>query len=94
MTFIQIALDIKKIKKGNKRWSKEEEQILVKEACKFKADQKRLDYSVIERIFAGTRTAKQIHARYYKIRHLIQPDGTLMESRKATLYEELKYLKR
>lgn len=53
-----------------------------------------MDFSTIEPLFEGTRTSKQIHARYSKIRHLIQPNGSLVESRKANPYEELKYLKR
>lgn len=76
-----------------KRWSAEEDAMLAKEASKLDLTAKRLNYTNIEKKFEGTRTPKQIHARLAKIRHLIQPDGTLEEKRSATPYEELKYLK-
>jgi hypothetical protein len=77
-----------------KRWSKAEDEMLAKAVAKYKKDDARMSFAAIEPLFNGTRTQKQIHARYYNMRHLIQPDGTLVEERKATPYEELKYLKR
>ncbi|KAG2193858.1 hypothetical protein INT47_010003 [Mucor saturninus] len=81
-------------RKSLQRWSNEEDILLAKEASKLDMTEKRLDYSPIVKAFDGTRTMKQIHARFYRLRHLIQPDGTLAEKRNATPYEELKYLKK
>lgn len=78
----------------SKRWSKEEDALLAKAAAKYKKDDERMNFAAIEPLFKGTRTQKQIHARYYNLKHRIQPDGTLAEVRKANPYEELKYLKR
>jgi hypothetical protein len=53
-----------------------------------------MSFLSIEPLFKGERSQRQIYARYYLIRHRIRPDGTLEGKRKATPYEELKYLKK
>jgi hypothetical protein len=53
-----------------------------------------MSFSSIEPLFEGERSQRQIYARYYLIKHRIRPDGTLEDKRRATPYEELKYLKR
>ncbi|KAI9483156.1 MAG: hypothetical protein EXX96DRAFT_132033 [Benjaminiella poitrasii] len=83
-----------KSKKFAKRWTREEDEMLAKAIAKEKKEHgERMSFLSIVPIFKGERSQKQIYSRYYSIRHLIQPDGTLIKERKATLYEELRYLK-
>ncbi|KAI7904005.1 uncharacterized protein BX663DRAFT_506084 [Cokeromyces recurvatus] len=81
-------------KKLAKRWSREEDELLAKAVVNKKNVQDgKVSFLSIVPLFKGERSQKQIYARYYTIRHLIQPDGTLAKSRNATPYEELRYLK-
>ncbi|KAI8642349.1 hypothetical protein BD408DRAFT_183135 [Parasitella parasitica] len=80
-------------KTGNK-WSQEEDELLAKSmAQENKNNSGRVSFLNVEPLFKGERSQKQIYARYYYIRHRIQPDGTLVPNRLATPIEELEYLK-
>ncbi|GAA5803888.1 hypothetical protein HPULCUR_009373 [Helicostylum pulchrum] len=76
----------------SKRWEPEEDQIIAKAAAKLGPGQSFSATALVSE-FYGTRTPKQIHRRYYTLRHLIKEDGTIEPKRKATLSEELDYLK-
>ncbi|KAG2234770.1 hypothetical protein INT48_000119 [Thamnidium elegans] len=77
---------------NSKRWTPEEDQIIAKAAAKLAPGQS-FSAKALVPLFEGTRTPKQIHRRYYSLRHLIKEDGTIEPKRKATLMEELDYLK-
>ncbi|KAL7308673.1 hypothetical protein PS15m_011848 [Mucor circinelloides] len=83
----------KSAKKAAARWTKEEDELLAKVMAKEKKNAAgRVSFLAAEPFFPE-RSQKQIYARYYNIRHRIQPDGTLVENRTATPVEELEYLK-
>ncbi|KAG1122810.1 hypothetical protein G6F42_011134 [Rhizopus arrhizus] len=83
----------KSAKKAAARWTKEEDELLAKVMAKEKKNAAgRVSFLAAEPFFPE-RSQKQIYARYYNIRHRIQPDGTLVENRAATPVEELEYLK-
>lgn len=85
----------KSAKKASKRWTKEEDELLAKVMAKEEKNAAgRVSFLSAEPFFQGERSQKQIYARYYNIRHRIQPDGTLVDNRPATPIEELDYLKR
>lgn len=67
--------------------------MIAKEAAKVLKKDGKISFDTIVPLFKGTRTQRQIHTRYRSLSNRIQPDGTLAEKRKATLYEELRYLK-
>ncbi|KAF1796668.1 hypothetical protein FB192DRAFT_1403136 [Mucor lusitanicus] len=84
----------KSAKKPAARWTVEEDELLAKVMAKEKKNAAgRVSFLAAEPFFPD-RSQKQIYARYYNIRHRIQPDGTLVKNRPATAVEELEYLKR
>lgn len=83
----------KSAKKATARWTKEEDELLARVmGTQKKNSAGRVSFLAAEPFFPE-RSQKQIYARYYNIRHRIQPDGTLLDSRPATPTEELEYLK-
>ncbi|KAL9542590.1 hypothetical protein MBANPS3_008535 [Mucor bainieri] len=84
----------KSAKKASAKWTKEEDELLAKVMAKAKKNGAgRVSFLEAEPFFPD-RSQKQIYARYYNIRHRIQPDGTLVDARPATPVEELDYLKK
>ncbi|KAI8970292.1 hypothetical protein BDF20DRAFT_116263 [Mycotypha africana] len=79
-----------------KRWTQEEDEKLARLiATKASRHPKtgRIEIDSIVPEFNGERSKKQIYSRYYRIQHRIRKDGSLIENREATPYEELAYLK-
>ncbi|KAG1435942.1 hypothetical protein G6F56_013768 [Rhizopus delemar] len=87
-----IKEDKKKVVLG--RWKKEEDEILAKGVSELISNGKKFQGSALERLFNGTKKRSQIESRYKRIKHLIQPDGTLMNERKPTVLEELEFLEK
>ncbi|GAN04437.1 hypothetical protein MAM1_0063d03897 [Mucor ambiguus] len=84
----------KSTKMASAKWTPEEDELLAKVMAKQKKNAAgRVSFLAAEPFFPD-RSQKQIYARYYNIRHRIQPDGTLVAARPATAVEELEYLKR
>ncbi|CAO3686173.1 unnamed protein product [Rhizopus stolonifer] len=85
-----LKVDKKKVVLG--RWKKEEDEMLAKGASELISKNGKFQGSALERLFNGTKTRSQIESRYKRIKHLIQPDGTLVKERKPTVLEELEFL--
>ncbi|CEP07063.1 hypothetical protein [Parasitella parasitica] len=84
----------KRSRKASKKWTREEDELLARSMSQEKKNSSgRVSFLKVEPLFKGERSQKQIYARYYNIRHRIQPDGTLAPSRPATSTEELEYLR-
>ncbi|KAI9276558.1 hypothetical protein BY458DRAFT_505345 [Sporodiniella umbellata] len=94
-TYMSKHLKDDKKKNNKSRWTKEEDEVLAKGITELKAKNgESFQIASLERLFNGEKSRFQLQNRYKRIKHLIQPDGSLLSNRKANVLEELEFLER